>query len=157
MCNQTCCFTGHRFLPKEQLEGILRRLSDTVDGLIAQGVTRFISGGALGFDQLAARVILHKRDIEKQPIRLIIAQPCRDQAAHWTVKERAGYENILAQADEVVCLSEHYFNGCMHIRNRYMVEHADHVIACMARLHGGTAQTVSYAVKKGLTVVNIWE
>ena len=153
----TCCFTGHRLLPREKLPGILMRLSAQVDALIAQGVTRFISGGALGFDQLAALVVLNKREDENKPIELIIAQPCRDQSKAWSDKEKQVYENILSQADEVVCLSEHYFNGCMQIRNRYMVDHADHVIACMERLQGGTAQTVRYAVQKGLDVANVWE
>ena len=52
----TCCFTGHRLLPKDRLDEITLRLSRQVDEMIAQGVCRFISGGALGFDQLAALV-----------------------------------------------------------------------------------------------------
>lgn len=157
MNENTCCFTGHRLLPKEQIPGITLRLSARVDELIAGGVHTFISGGALGFDQLAALVVLCKKEDEKRPVRLVIAQPCRDQSKNWTPAQQRVYDNILSRADEVVCLSDHYFNGCMQIRNRWMVEHSDHVIACMARLQGGTAQTVRYAAKKGLNVLNVWE
>ena len=51
---KTCCFAGHRKLPIRQIERIVLNLDREVDNLIAQGVTDFISGGALGFDHIAA-------------------------------------------------------------------------------------------------------
>lgn len=153
----TCCFTGHRILSREDIQRIRPRLAQAVDAMIRRGVTTFISGGALGFDQMAALEVLSRRDEGHAPIRLIIAQPCRSQAARWTAEQRRNYEQILARADEVVCLAETYYNGCMQARNRWMVEHAAYVIACMARLKGGTAQTVSYALKKDRQVLNLWE
>ena len=37
-------------------------------------------------------------------------------------------------------------------RNRYMVDHASHIIALYDGVpKGGTAQTLAYAMKKGLT------
>ncbi len=55
---KTCCFTGHCRLPKEKSEQIVIRLNQEVDNLISQGVTNFISGGELGFDQIAASLIV---------------------------------------------------------------------------------------------------
>lgn len=46
----TCCFTGHRRLPKEKMRHIVKRLDQEVENLISQGVTDFISGGALEID-----------------------------------------------------------------------------------------------------------
>jgi len=57
----TCCFTGHRVLPANQIEGIIIRLDEEIDRLIVQGITDFISGGALGFDQIAASLIIAKK------------------------------------------------------------------------------------------------
>lgn len=57
MKNITCCFTGHRRLPSDRIEQITKRLSDEIDNLYRQGVTEYISGGALGFDQIAASLI----------------------------------------------------------------------------------------------------
>jgi uncharacterized phage-like protein YoqJ len=54
----TCCFTGHRRLPKDKIEHIIMRLNQEMDNLISQGVTNFISGGALGFDQIGASLIV---------------------------------------------------------------------------------------------------
>jgi len=156
MKEETCCFTGHRLRPQDRLPGIAQRLSRQVDEMIARGVTIFVSGGALGFDQLAAVTVLNKRDLNGG-IRLIIAQPCRTQSARWTEKQKKVYDSILARADEVICLSDEYFTGCMQLRNRWMVDHSGYLIACMARLQGGTAQTVNYALKKGLDITNVWE
>jgi len=52
--NQTCCFTGHRRLAAAHLPETQKRLAQEVDALTAQGVTNFMAGGALGFDQIAA-------------------------------------------------------------------------------------------------------
>lgn len=60
---KTCCFTGHRRLPKDKIEQIVIRLNQEVDNLISQGVTDFISGGALGFDQIAASLIVAKKEM----------------------------------------------------------------------------------------------
>lgn len=49
----TCCFTEHRSLPKNSIEEMLLRLNAKIDFLIGCGVMNFISGGALGFDQIA--------------------------------------------------------------------------------------------------------
>ena len=62
----TCCFTGHRKLPKERIEHIIKRLDQEVDNLISQGVTDFISGGALGFDQIAASLIVAKKEMGRR-------------------------------------------------------------------------------------------
>lgn len=69
--NTTCCFTGHRKLPQNKIWQIVKRLDTEIDNLINQGVTDFISGGALGFDQIAASCIIAKKQMGKE-IRLIL-------------------------------------------------------------------------------------
>lgn len=68
---KTCCFTGHRRLPKDKIEHIIIRLNQEVDNLISQGVTNFISGGVLGFDQIAASLIVAKKEMGYN-VRLIL-------------------------------------------------------------------------------------
>lgn len=46
---KTCCFTGHRKLPRGKIESIIKNLDREVENLINQGVTDFIFGGALRF------------------------------------------------------------------------------------------------------------
>ena len=55
MKDKTCCFTGHRKLPTEKLNKITDELEKTVIGLIADGYRFFGTGGALGFDTVAAQ------------------------------------------------------------------------------------------------------
>jgi len=151
---QTCCFTGHRKLPQNKIEKIILNLNCEVENLIAQGVTDFISGGALGFDQLAASLIIAKKEMGKK-IRLIFALPCKNPDGFWTDEQRRLYHSILAEADEVIYVSEEYTHGCMKKRNRYMVDQSGYCIC--ARLHpmSGTDQTVRYARQKGAQIINV--
>ena len=65
MINQTCCFTGHRKIPLDQLESVTQRLRDAVIASIKDGYLYFGAGGALGFDTLAAKTVLNlKKDID---------------------------------------------------------------------------------------------
>ena len=60
--DKICCFTGHRNLPARMLPDLKRRLADAIELLIGQGVCCFAAGGARGFDALAAREVLKKRE-----------------------------------------------------------------------------------------------
>lgn len=155
METQNCCFTGHRQIPPTLAPVLKQRTKDGIAYLRANmGVTTYFSGGALGFDALAAEAVIEQR--ERYPdIRLIIVMPCRDQAAHWSSGEKARYEQLQAGADEVVCLAEHYFNGCMHQRNRYMADRSAYCICYLTKKTGGTAYTVRYAQKRGLQILNL--
>lgn len=150
----TCCFTGHRTLPKEKIEQIIIRLDQEVENLINIGVTDFILGGALGFDQIAASLIIAKREMGRK-VRLIFALPCKNQEQLWTNEQKQLYHNILAEADEIVYVSEEYANSCMKKRNRYMVDHSAYCICALLRQMSGTNQTVRYARQKGLMVRNV--
>ena len=62
MRSKTVCFTGHRELPADDLPEISKHLEDTLATLIEQGYRYFGAGGALGFDTLAAQVVLRLRE-----------------------------------------------------------------------------------------------
>lgn len=151
---QCCCFTGHRKLPREQLPAIKRHLNAAVISLIHSGVRYFGAGGALGFDTLAARTVLELRE-EYPGIQLILVLPCADQSSRWGEADIRIYEEIKARADRAVCLAERYYRGCMHRRNRYLVEHSAHCICYLTQDSGGTAYTVGCARDSGLAVMNI--
>ena len=86
---------------------------------------------------------------------LVLVLPCRDQTKRWSRVEAASYEYIRTQADEEIILSESYYPGCMHKRNRYLVDHSDVCIAYLSQPSGGTAYTVDYARRKGMPVINL--
>ena len=74
MNEQTCCFSGHRHLPKKDILHIHNLLVKHILKLIHIGVNTFICGGALGFDTLAALAVLKIRSIYPH-IQLILALP----------------------------------------------------------------------------------
>lgn len=151
---QTCCFTGHRELPKERIEHIVIYLNYEVENLISQGVTDFISGGALGFDQIAASLIIAKKEMGRK-IHLIFALPCKNQDRLWNAQQRKFYCALLSESDEIVYVSEKYTDDCIKRRNKYMVDHSAYCICALMRAFNGTEQTVKYARQKGLKIVNV--
>lgn len=155
MNEKSCCFSGHRKIPIEAKNTLTRRLKDGVTYLNENmGITTFYAGGALGFDALAAEAVLSCRK-SNPAIRLVVVIPCKTQAARWSVEDVARYEHIKMDADEVICLSDHYYSGCMHERNRYMVDRSNVCICYLTESTGGTAYTVQYARQKGLQIFNL--
>jgi len=146
------CFTGHRIigrdLDEEKLDYFLHRLAEI-------GYGTFICGGALGFDTLVAEKVIRLRK-EFPHIRLHMYLPCRNQDSKWSFFDRRRYKRILDSADDVVVMAESYYDGCMRARNYKMVDDAD---LCMCYLNNdqrsGTAQTVRYAIKKMVSVINV--
>ena len=157
MREKTCCFTGHRDLPAAEYKQIASRLEQTVDGLIQfAGTQRFMAGGALGFDTLAAQTVLKLRR-EYPHIKLILILPCRSQTRGWNENDVKTYETVKAAADEVLYTSEEYTRGCMHKRNRHLVDHSGICVCYLTESKGGTVYTVNYARKSGVPVINIGE
>ena len=154
MINQTCCFTGHRKIPLNQLESVTQRLRDAVIASIKDGYLYFGAGGALGFDTLAAKIVLELRTIYPE-IKLILVLPCLDQAEKWNEEDKEEYERIKSLADKVVYTSGNYFNGCMQRRNRHLIDNSSLCICYLTERIGGTAYTVNYARDKGCMVVNL--
>lgn len=150
----TCCFSGHRELPVRELNYIKAELEKTITNLIDRGIRYFGAGGAWGFDTLAAKAVLKLRQ-QHPHIRLILVLPCHDQTKKWSAREVIEYERIMAQADKVVYTAEHYYDGCMHKRNRHLVDNSSVCICYLTKDGGGTDYTVSYARLQGLEVINL--
>ena len=149
-----CCFSGHRQIPEGQYEAIAAETALWVRWLYQQGVTRFYAGGALGFDFIAAVTVINLRR-ELPELRLTLAIPHRHYDRVWTEWDQERYRPVLRAADEVLYLYDDYRSWVMHSRNRYMVEHSTVCLCYMTEDGSGTGYTVSYARKKGLTIINV--
>ena len=148
---KSVCFTGHRILGSDFDIELLR--SYIMELIEFENASVFIVGGALGFDTVVAQEILAlKRKGFK--IELHVYVPCRDQSARWSFSDKKRYNEILRQADYVDEVNMPYFDGCMRIRNYKMVDNADFCICYFTGKPSGTSQTVYYAKRKGLTVLN---
>ena len=86
-------------------------------------------------------------------VTLECACPCETQAHSWPAEEQARYQNILERCDYETMVQQRYDRFCMMRRNRYMVDHAAHILTVYNGVpQGGTAQTLQYAIRKGLLV-----
>lgn len=152
--NYTCCFTGHRKIPKEEYLEIKNLLKKEIINLISRNVKYFGSGGALGFDTLAALTVL---DLKAQYpfIKLILVLPCPEQAKLWNQKDIETYEHIKSQADKIVYTSDKYSPNCMFIRNRHLVDNSKYCICYLSDIHSGTGYTVNYAFQKNKKIINL--
>ena len=152
MKSKTCCFTGHRKIPGDELPQIKTKLKNTIIELINNGVIYYGAGGALGFDTLAALTVLELKQQYPQ-IKLILVLPCNNQTRNWRQSDIELYEIIKSQADKVVYTSEHYYSGCMQKRNRHLVDNSCYCICYKTHDTGGTAYTVKYATEKQLNIL----
>ena len=73
--NRRCCFTGHRFISNEHMDKIEKNLPIVIRTLAECGITEFLSGGALGFDMIAAKAVIRERE-KNGDIRLVLTLPC---------------------------------------------------------------------------------
>lgn len=154
MKSETCCFTGHRAISEAEAEKIKTHLKPVLEELINTGYKYFGSGGALGFDTIAALTVLELKK-KYNHIRLILVLPCINQTKGWKEKDVKIYEYIKSVCDKYVYTSKEYTKGCMHKRNRHLVDNSSCCICYLTKESGGTAYTVDYALKQGLKVINI--
>ena len=135
---KTCAFTGHRHLEEDFSPSALKKAIKTA---ISDGIAVFYCGMAMGFDLLAAEYILKQKKYFPH-VRLVACVPCYGQEKYFSDKDKKRYAAILKKADEQTILSDHYFNGCMQMRDKYMAERADILIAYCNKEKGGAAYTV---------------
>lgn len=150
-----CAFTGHRYVSPLHEKNIRILIARAIRYAYAEGCREFYNGGAVGFDLLAAEVFLAIQE-ELPGAKLILLLPCANHSSRWCLSDRERYRRVLSLADESICLSPVYYNGCMLVRNRELVSRSDMVIAYLGREGGGTAYTVKLAEDKGLRVFNLF-
>ena len=152
---RSCCFTGHRptKLPWRYQEQDVRclklkaRIADTIEAVYADGYRHFLCGMAQGCDLYFCEAVIAFR--EKHPdVTIEAVIPCPTQADRWSENERLRYAALVEACDTETLVSAQYSSGCMQRRDRYMVDHAQLVIAVYnGEPKGGTAQTLAYALR----------
>lgn len=169
-------FTGHRpdklfgsyDLENPKVRVLKEKLEKELVELIEKGATVFVSGGALGFDQVAFMTVHGLK--EKYPgIKNILAIPFEKQAKAWrSKKDVARYEKMKEKADEVVyvdCVDGYkpkgsveagdYSAAKMQLRNQYMVDKSNVIIAAWDGSSGGTKNCVDYAKKEKKDIIRL--
>ena len=159
--NHTACFTGHR--PKdlpwgydESKESCIRfkaLLRATIEDMICEGYTHFITGMAEGVDTYAAEILLMLRDDMKEQITIEGAIPCKNQDALWSEHAKQRYKHILSKLDKLCYVQDDYTPACMHKRNDYMLSMSSLVISGYHGGHGGTSSTLKKARTQNKSII----
>ena len=105
----------------------------------------------IGYEQLA--VDLTADMAQKEPNSFVKAQ--LDFALVEDFDHLYRYADLLDNSDHVICLNDSFKKGCMHQRNRYIVDRSSLLISAFNGTKGGTEFTVNYAKKQGLRIVNV--
>lgn len=154
--NKSVAFTGHRRIPYEQQMALKEAVRTKVKLLYAMGITDYYCGMAIGFDLLAAETVLSLKTALPM-LRLIAVVPYHGQSDAWSKIEQGRHAAVLAKADEVIVLSERYFNGCLLRRNDFMLSHVCGVVAYFdGKPKGGTFYTCREARRKHLDIINLY-
>ena len=150
-----CCFTGHRpdkmELGEKEIKPLLEK---AIDDAIAGGYVTFITGMAMGADIWAAEIVLERKKRNKN-LHLICALPHPNFESRRSMTEKMRFNKIIKKADFVKEINDHYFTGCYQVRNEWMVDRSNLVIAVFNGQKSGTKNTVDYAKRKGVKVVNV--
>lgn len=151
---------------EKPLRAVLERLVEE------RGVRVFYTGGMGEFDELFARTVRSmKRDCPS--LRLVLVMPYLTQkVAIGNRQDSSVYGGQIARAtsegsgkcwhealyDEILILAELevvHPKAAIGLRNRWMVDRSDIVIAALHRDFGGAAEAVRNAEKRGKEVVRI--
>lgn len=150
-----CCFTGHRpdkmELGEKEIKPLLEK---AIDNAINNGYVTFITGMAMGTDIWAAEIVLERKKTNKN-LHLICALPHPGFDSRRSITEKMRFSKIIKKADLVKEINNHYFNGCYQVRNEWMVDRSNRVIAVFNGQKSGTKNTVDYANRKGVQVFNV--
>ncbi|WP_242981776.1 SLOG family protein [Alkalibaculum bacchi] len=144
--------TGHRELDPSKIEPIKKALRNAIMEAIKDGYTHFISGFAEGVDLYFAEIVAELK--EEHDLFLEAAILNRNR-----VKTKdTEFQRLLTQCNVVGIHAEEYSPSCYLVRNRFMVQSSDFIIAVYdGREKGGTLSTMRYAhaLEKEVKVISV--
>lgn len=140
--------TGHRPEDLDNPEWVREALKEV---LVSLDTSLLIQGMAAGADLLSAEIAYELN------IPYVSARPW---ATHYPrIEDKELYDRVLERSEEVVMVSSastYVGPHLYHMRNEYMVDRADTVVAIWSgKKTGGTAACVRYAKKVGKPVIQI--
>ncbi len=150
-----CSFTGHRQIPPEHVEPLRDLLRRAIEFAYEAGCRVFCSGGAIGFDSLAAREVILFR-MTHPDVELKMLLPCIDQDRSWSASQRDAYAYVLKNSNSVEYVCDEYTPSCMRKRNLRLAESCDIMIAYVGRSNSGSAQTMRFAKQMEKRVYNLY-
>jgi len=151
MVGVTVAVTGHRPSKLNKEYNLSGPCSDYIRAELKQSLLRLlpikqaISGMALGVDQLFVQVAIELN------IPVLAAVPCYEQESKWPTSSKNLYYRLLNNplVTQHIVTPTRYTPEVMQIRNEYMVDHCDILLAVFNGTRGGTANCIRYAQSIG--------
>lgn len=162
------CFTGHRpdkisswgQEPERVEESIRRAAAKEILSLVERGATTFLCGMAPGFDLWAADELLRLKiqGHVAAEVRLVAAVPYPTFSRSFpSAADRHLYDQVASHADEVIYVCPHYHHGCYNMRNDFLADNADTILAYYEGSEGGTRYTLRRGEKRGVENINLFQ
>lgn len=148
------CGTGHR---PDKLGGYNDFSHNKLIKIAEKYITnlnpeKVISGMAIGWDTALAEATINLGKY------LICAIPFKGQESMWNKESQIKYNKILDNAYEIWYTSDAgYELYKMQVRNEWMVDNSDLVLAMWNGTKGGTYNCIQYAKKMNKPIVNAYE
>ena len=146
----TCVFAGHRKIYEPNIgEKVKKHWKKPME---IESRIVFLNGGMGRFDEVCVRKL--KEQYPEKDIHLCLV------TAHFSNRfntEKSYYQTFY---DEILVPKEveyTYYKAAITKRNRWMVDHADLMLAYIDHNYGGAYQTCRYAQKKSVPIINIEE
>ena len=150
---KTCCVTGHRDIPAEQVEFVKQELMKEAEKAISEGYVYFLTDLADGVDQYFAEVVAKLRE-NNDSLRLTALLPYRNR-----FKKLLGdtyTEQLLSACSEVGVVNEKFAPNSMFICRRRMLEQSSRMIAVFdGREKSGVLSAIRMAHAQGIKIQEI--
>lgn len=154
--------TGHRperlGLSKDEMDDTWKKIRDwIINQLFKAYEASYLSdekldiycGMASGSDFVFGTVSMLMKVNEVIPLRLHCILPCKAYNS-----SHALYDDMKKYADEWIELADEFYKGCDNVRDQYMVDHCDVLIAIWdGNKSGGVWSTIRKAQKADKTII----
>ena len=146
-----CTFAGHRIINENVVAPLVNA---AITELLRQDSDfLFYTGGMGDFDTLCSRIVrAEKRRHPEKRLSLVLVEPYMKSSIN-TNKERllTLYDDIEIPLELMGCHSK----AAIGKRNRVMIDSSDYLIACVTRQYGGAYQTLRYAQRRRIEIINL--
>lgn len=122
--NKTCCILSQWNLPKDKVGIVEQELQKYIQSAIEEDYSLFICGFSTKADLIFASIVTEQR---KQGKEIYLEAALSHPTA---IKSKgAAFNELLSQCNQVGRISPHFTRNCTDIRNQFMVDHSNRVIA----------------------------
>lgn len=161
---KSCAFTGNRpskiaFAKDEESEEFKKFyqiLKNEILTLINRKIKVFYTGMSMGVDLWCAEIVIELKK-ENPKLKLIGVLPFYNQCDTFSDDWKERHKTVFDNLDMCSCITIKEDKNSMRIRNQYMVDNADILLAVHSgnNVRSGTFMTKNIAIKKGIEVVEI--